>query len=269
MIRVDKKFRQRRWIAIGVTLLGLGLWGVLKHTYCKQFRCGTQDSSGVSTGGASKIKNYELRPSPEVLKALEERKKHPLKVKNSDFRGLSSAPDLGTERLILRAIEERDLDDLMKSFSDYDTVYMLAFMPWPFDRNRTLTYMKNLSWNMDHGNSLYWAITLPEKDSMMGVIGLTLEHEHDRAELHYWLEKEYRNRGYMTEAAKRIVDYVFKDLNMNRLDVNHLNVNLGSQRVLEKCGFTLECEKEGFCKKEGKYENMKFYRILRREYPRI
>jgi RimJ/RimL family protein N-acetyltransferase len=269
MIKVNKKLKQRCWVAIGITLLSLGLWGVLKHSYCKKNSCDTKDFSRISVGGESKIKNYELRPSPEVLKALAERKQHPLRVKNSDFQGLSVAPNLGTERLLLRAIEERDLDDLVKSFSDYNTVYMLAFFPWPFDRNHTLAYMKNLSWNMAHGSSLYWAITLPKNDRMMGVIGLTLEHEHDRAELHYWLNKEYRNNGYMTEAARRVVDYVFRDLNMNRLDVNHLNINIGSQRVIEKCGFILECEKEGFCKKEGKYENMKFWRILRREYSQM
>jgi RimJ/RimL family protein N-acetyltransferase len=93
-----------------------------------------------------------------------------------------------------------------------------------------------------------------------------LEHAPDRAEMHFWLGKKYWNKGYMTEVARRIVDYVFRDLEFNRLDINHLNVNIGSQRVIEKCGFKLECEKDDFCKKGNKYENMKFYRILRREY---
>jgi RimJ/RimL family protein N-acetyltransferase len=41
---------------------------------------------------------------------------------------------------------------------------------------------------------------------------------------------------------------------------------MASQRVIEKCGFTLECEREEYAKKEKKYENLKFYRLLRREY---
>ncbi|MDR2812792.1 MAG: GNAT family N-acetyltransferase [Puniceicoccales bacterium] len=223
----------------------------------------TRNNSIPSEKGFEK---YVLNPSPEVLHALEEKAKHPDRESDSHFRGLAIAPILGTERLVLRGMNSKDLDDLTEIFSDYETIYMLAFMPWPFDRNRVKIYMMNLSYAMESEHSIYWAITLPGEDRLIGVIGLTFEHEHDRAEMHFWLAKKHRSKGYMTEVARRIVDYVFRDLELNRLDINHLNVNIGSQRVIEKCGFKLECEKDDFCKKGSQYENMKFYRLLRREY---
>jgi RimJ/RimL family protein N-acetyltransferase len=242
---------------MGSALLLVALWWIGKRELCKIF---------YRERRYTVVAPYVQQPSPEVLKALEERKKNPVKVKNREFVGLSVVPDLGAERLLLRAIEERDLDTLVEIFADYKTVFMLAFIPWPFGRDRVLYYVKNLSWDIAKGHSLYWAITLPGEDRLLGVIGVTLEHSHDRAELHFWLHKDHRGKGYMTEVARRIVDYVFRDLKMNRLDVNHLNVNLASQRVIEKCGFKLECVRDDFAKKEGKYEPMKFYRILRREY---
>ncbi|MDR0740279.1 MAG: GNAT family N-acetyltransferase [Puniceicoccales bacterium] len=266
---MKKKSVRYCWMGIGAFLIGLGVFAVGKRA-AERCRCpspihyATQSSiPGEKSLGLGK---YVLQSSPEVLRVLEEKAKQPIRESNPSFRGLAVAPVLGTERLVLRGMTSKDLDDLAEIFSDYETIYMLAFMPWPFDRNQVKIYMMNLSYAMENGHSLYWAITLPGEDRLIGVIGLTLEHAHDRAEIHFWLGKKYWGKGYMTEVARRVVDYVFRDLKLNRLDINHLNVNIGSQRVIEKCGFKLECEKDDFCKKEGKYENMKFYRLLCREY---
>jgi RimJ/RimL family protein N-acetyltransferase len=247
-------------IIIGVPLV-IGLWGIGQHAHYR-----LSNYKQKISNASNEINLTPIQPSLEVLNAIKARKNAPVKVIKQEFQGLPLAPDLGTERLVLRGFEERDLDDFTTSLADYETVYMLVYMPWPFDRERVLDYIRRISWDTEHGHSLYWALTLPGKDRLMGVIGLTLEHAHDRAELHFWLQKEYQGKGYMTEAARRVVDYVFKDLCMNRLDVNHLTINKASQRVIEKCGFKLECERDDFAKKEGKYQNMKYYRILRREY---
>jgi RimJ/RimL family protein N-acetyltransferase len=266
---MNKKSVRYCWKGIGAFLIGLAIFAVGKRTaercYCHNLtHHAVQGSiSGEKSLGLGK---YVLQSSPEVLRALEEKAKQPIRESDLNFRGLTIAPVLGTERLILRGMNSKDLDDLAEIFSDYETIYMLAFMPWPFDRNHVKIYMMNLSYAMENGHSLYWAITLPEENRLIGVIGLTLEHAHDRAEMHFWLGKKYWGKGYMTEVARRVMDYVFRDLGLNRLDINHLNVNIGSQRVIEKCGFKWECEKDDFCKKEGQYENMKFYRLLRREY---
>jgi RimJ/RimL family protein N-acetyltransferase len=266
---MNKKSVCYSWIGIGVFLITLAAFEVGKRTAEHRYRPSLVHSatqSSILSGKSLGPRKYILQPSPEVLYALEEKAKHPVQESDPNFRGLMRAPVLGTERLVLRGMNSKDLDDLTKIFSDYETIYMLAFMPWPFDRDHVKRYMMSVSYAIEREHSLYWAITLPGEDRLIGVIGLTLEHAHDRAEMHFWLGKEHWGKGYMTEVARRIVDYVFRDLEFNRLDINHLNVNIGSQRVIEKCGFKLECEKDDFCTKRSKYENMKFYRLLRREY---
>ncbi|MDR1590640.1 MAG: GNAT family N-acetyltransferase [Puniceicoccales bacterium] len=266
---MNKKSRRYYWIGVTAFLIALAGFAIGKRTVGNKFfpiHCVPRSDRAISAEKSFGPEKYVLNPGSEVLRVLEEKAKHPVLESDPNFKGLGIAPVLGTERLVLRAIHSKDWDDLTEVFSDYETVYMLAFMPWPFDRDRVKIYMMNLNYAMEMGHSLYWAITLPGEDRFIGGIGLTLEHAHDRAEMHFWLAKKYWNKGYMTEVARRVVDYIFRDLGLNRLDINHLNVNIGSQRVIEKCGFKLECEKDDFCKKEGKYENMKFYRLLRREY---
>ncbi|MDR2201060.1 MAG: GNAT family N-acetyltransferase [Puniceicoccales bacterium] len=266
---MQRKYRPGKGI-LWMAIMGmvLGLWGTYRYKPFGKSCCGKKVRSAIQGNPIHGVlgKNDAPIPSQRVIDALEARKHRPAVAKDSRLYSLSLAPDLGTENLLLRAIEERDFDDFTAILEDYETVYMLAYMPWPFGPDRVQKYLKGLSREMEYGVALYWAITLPEEDHLIGVIGLTLEHEHDRGELHFWLSKKYRRRGYMTEAAKRVRDYFFRDLSMNRLDVNHLSINMASQRVIEKCGFIFECEREAYAKKEGKYENLKFYRLLRREY---
>lgn len=51
---------------------------------------------------------------------------------------------------------------------------------------------------------------------------------------------EYRNKGYMTEAARLIIEYGFFIVGMEKIEANVLEGNIASCRVLEKCGFVLE-----------------------------
>lgn len=88
-------------------------------------------------------------------------------------------------------------------------------------------------------------IFLPDADggaTVIGDIALQDINWQDRAcTLGYGLSKlEYRRKGYTTDAAKTILRYGFCHLGLERISATTLEHNIGSQRVLEKCGFTLE-----------------------------
>ncbi|KAJ4760388.1 Acyl-CoA N-acyltransferases (NAT) superfamily protein [Rhynchospora pubera] len=102
---------------------------------------------------------------------------------------------------------------------------------------------------------------------------LTLSHsyqvtrrtdEHQcRAELGYLLASQYWGRGIMTKAVKLVLGTIFGDMKgLERLEALVLVQNVGSQRVLEKAGFT----KEGILKKymihKGKISDMVMYSFI-------
>ncbi len=80
------------------------------------------------------------------------------------------------------------------------------------------------------------------KGEFAGMIGLVPQQDVYRrtAEIGYWLGEPYRNKGIATAAVNLIVDYGFKKLKLVRIHTGVFDHNKGSQRVLEKCGFTLE-----------------------------
>ncbi|WP_291855293.1 GNAT family protein [Marinilabilia sp.] len=77
----------------------------------------------------------------------------------------------------------------------------------------------------------------------VGAVGLVPQTDVYRisAEIGYWLGEPFWGKGFMTEAVKQMVDYGFKHLNLTRIFTGVFDFNKGSQRVLEKAGFKLEC----------------------------
>ena len=57
---------------------------------------------------------------------------------------------------------------------------------------------------------------------------------------YFWIGTPYWGNGYATEAAKALIDYCFRDLNLNRVAASYFGSNLASRRVMEKAGMTYE-----------------------------
>lgn len=78
-------------------------------------------------------------------------------------------------------------------------------------------------------------------------------------------KKEYRSKGYGTEAVKIIIDYGFNNLGIERITANTLEQNEGAQRSLEKCGFILEGRERKAVYFAGNRWDRLNYAILREE----
>jgi ribosomal-protein-alanine N-acetyltransferase len=85
-------------------------------------------------------------------------------------------------------------------------------------------------------------------------------------EIGYSLVPAERGKGYGTEAAKIMVDYLFLSREVMRIQACTDTRNLGSQKVLEKAGF----RKEGIMRKylflRGELRDCYLYSILREEW---
>lgn len=73
--------------------------------------------------------------------------------------------------------------------------------------------------------------------------------------LSYKLDKDYLNRGYMTEAAKKIIEIAFKDVALHRIEANIMPRNKASLRVVEKLNFKNEGLAKKYLKINGVWED--------------
>lgn len=72
-----------------------------------------------------------------------------------------------------------------------------------------------------------------------------------RGDLSYILAKDFWGKGVMTEASKTAVEAGFKEFHLARIQAYALTTNIGSHRVLEKCGFQREGLLPNFVKLRG------------------
>ncbi|PFB95848.1 GNAT family N-acetyltransferase [Bacillus cereus] len=101
-----------------------------------------------------------------------------------------------------------------------------------------LDAMKTTS-NID-GHSLQLGIFNKATNECIGWCCTSIKEElpSPNREIMYAISSEYQNNGYATKATKGLIDYLFKNTNVEILNAIALINNVPSNKVIEKCGFT-------------------------------
>ncbi len=88
-----------------------------------------------------------------------------------------------------------------------------------------------------------------------------------KAELSYFLDHEYTRNGYMTEVMARMVQFAFRQLQLNKLSLQTLVDNYPSQRLARKVGFRREGDlRNEFRKVSGALFDVMVFGLTREEY---
>lgn len=143
-----------------------------------------------------------------------------------------------TDRLLLRHMIEDDANDIFEYAKNEDVGPNAGWKPHE-SIEETREIMKTIF--LDQPS--VFGIVLKATGKMIGSIGLIPDpkRENDRAlMLGYAIGKDYWRNGYMTEAAKAIVSYGFRELDLDLISVYCYSSNDRSRRVIEKCGFEYE-----------------------------
>jgi len=144
-----------------------------------------------------------------------------------------------TERLLLRELLPSDAESMFRLDSNAEVHKYLGRNPVT-DISQIHNVIANIRQQyLDNGIGR-WAVILKETNEFIGWSGIKIEKNvngHERFyDLGYRFIEEYWGKGYAFESAKAFVDFGFNEMKIPVLnacaDVN----NLGSRKVLEKCG---------------------------------
>ncbi|HDR8184120.1 TPA: GNAT family N-acetyltransferase [Bacillus thuringiensis] len=107
-----------------------------------------------------------------------------------------------------------------------------------------LDAVKNTS-NID-GRSLHLGIFLKGTNEFIGWCCTAIKEElpSPNREIMYAISNEHQNHGYATKSTKGLIDYLFKETNLNVLNAIALINNVPSNKVIKKCGFTYLSEQK-------------------------
>ncbi|HTE75927.1 MAG TPA: GNAT family N-acetyltransferase [Xanthobacteraceae bacterium] len=139
-------------------------------------------------------------------------------------------PALRTERLVLRALCQRDVPVIVQLAGDRRVAENTARIPHPYSTDAAEQFVAQANRQND---SATFAITLD--GAPIGACGIDVRQ--DGAELGYWLGVPFWGCGYATEAVRAVIDYAFSELSHELLQSGARVSNPASRRVLEKCGF--------------------------------
>lgn len=160
-----------------------------------------------------------------------------LRYKNGDKGAIATngCPILITERLVLRAPHDEDLDALTNLANNIHIAKMLTRLPHPYTAAHARAFIEDVrSGNI--GNCIY-AITQADTGIFMGSCAIHNPDEEGRVEIGYWLGEPYWGQGYATEVAHALVDLAFKVSDIECLYVSCKQDNAASRNVIKKVGF--------------------------------
>lgn len=177
----------------------------------------------------------------------------------------SKIPVLKTERLTLRPMQTGDAYDMYEYACREDvTEYLL----WPPHSSvgYTREYLTYIEKRYASGDFYDWAITLSESGKMIGTVGFTkIDAPNNSAEIGYVLNPLYHRRGYGYEAAKKIVEFGFSELELHRIEARFMQGNTASEALMKKLGMTFEGYRRDLLKVKGKYRTVGTYAIIEKE----
>ena len=160
----------------------------------------------------------------------------------------------------LRTIAESDLDRIVELCQDPIISEMTLNVPYPYTYEQARYFYDNIVLNT---NSKQYAIYLDDKTELIGVIGINFNQTKDwEAEIGYWMGKDYRNHGYMTEALKLIIQICFEEFNLIRVYAIHNPTNLASGKVMLKAGMLYEGTLRANVRKGSEYIDSPLYSII-------
>ena len=174
-------------------------------------------------------------------------------------------PYIETERLKLRKLTMRDAGDVF----EYASVPGVSlYVSWTPHRTiaDTKSFLKHALFQYEKGIPASWGIVLKENNKLIGTGGyLWWATEHSKAELGYVVSDKYWNKGYMTEALKKILQFGFETMNLERIEARCFVENTASERVMQKCGMKFEGILRSSLFVKGEYRDFKLYSVLKSE----
>ncbi|MBQ8002273.1 MAG: GNAT family N-acetyltransferase [Clostridia bacterium] len=173
--------------------------------------------------------------------------------------------EIKTDRLLLRKFNTSDAEAIFSTWTSDERVakYTSWYAHKSIDDTRAyVEYMTSKNKLSDYN----WIIE--SDDKVIGSINVCYSDEHlEIAGIAYVLAHDYWGKGYMTEAAKAVINFLFNYVNYRKIIAGCYSENIGSSKVMEKVGMKREAVlREQIKRKDGTWGDDFQYGILRQEF---
>jgi ribosomal-protein-alanine N-acetyltransferase len=167
-------------------------------------------------------------------------------------------PIIKTEKLLLRQFVDNDLENVFKGLSHPEIIkyYGVSFQTLEATKEQMI-FFADLEKNE---TGIWWAVCSADNKTFYGAGGLSsLNKEHKKAEIGFWLISEFWGNGIMKEAMPLICNYGFDNLELHRIEGFVESENKNCKNAIAKLDFQHEGTMKECEIKNGKFISLDIY----------
>jgi RimJ/RimL family protein N-acetyltransferase len=152
-----------------------------------------------------------------------------------------SAPRLSDGRVVVRALEDKDIEPYIAAFDEGESLLNLVGYEEGPTRERVERWLGD-NW-VDPPELEAWEFVVADakSDAFFGTIMLhSFDWKNKRAELGAWIAAAARDQGVGSAALDLLLAWAFDDVGLERIEMTALPENENVPHIAEKFGFTYE-----------------------------
>lgn len=146
--------------------------------------------------------------------------------------------------------------------------FLQPWLPW-LEHARSITHIRRLLHDLaafNEGGQRFTTFIFFEQE-LVGSIGLMrIYRQHRRAEIGYWLRREYQGRGIITRSCRALIKHGFLNLNMNRLEIHVPSHNTHSLNIPNRLGFQHEGTLRQYTLLNNDFQDMEIFALLKKDW---
>ncbi len=170
-------------------------------------------------------------------------------------------PTITTKRLLLRQFVESDIENIYKGLSHPDIIKYYGVNYKTLEE--TKEQMKFFADLEIKETGIWWAVCSLDNKTFYGAGGLnSLNKEHKKAEIGFWLLTDFWGQGIMTESIPLICKYGFDKLGLHRIEGFVETDNINCKKAMVKLDFKHEGTMKDCEIKNGTFISLDIYAKL-------
>jgi len=167
-------------------------------------------------------------------------------------------PQLEDGVIVLRPKRSEDIPALVAACQDLQ-IPRFTRVPDDYGEAEARAWLQESERQRRQGNGMDLLAWDAETDALVGSVGLNAVDWADlRANIGYWSAADARGGGVATRATRMLARWTLNSLGMQRVQIYADVVNLASQRVAERAGFT----KEGILRSHMQLKGKRFDAVV-------
>lgn len=175
---------------------------------------------------------------------------------------------LETQHLILRPFQRSDVDSCVNNWATDPAIYRYVSQE-PRTPQQVYDWLSTAKQAYASPETYYWAMVEKSSQQVVGEIFVDDFSSRNRwCELDWKVGQHVQGKGYATQAAELVLDYLRNEVGFHRIQAKCCVENQASRRVMEKLGMVPEgVLHDFFLGKDGRWMDVVLYALVADKSP--